>query len=170
MEEQSGKYAVGLPDDLPAHHRPLPFRVRVETVPARLHQRARPGAAQPARLQLPAGGDAAEWSALPNQVRARLRTLPPLDDSRLWAVQGRALRNLEESLGRSDQRALIQMATGSGKTFTAVNAVYRVLKHGGARRVLFLVDRNNLGRQTWDEFANFDPPDDARKFPELYTV
>ena len=51
-----------------------------------------------------------------------------------------------------------------------MNAVYRLLKHGGARRVLFLVDRNNLGRQTHDEFANFAPPDDARKFPELYTV
>ena len=62
------------------------------------------------------------------------------------------------------------MATGSGKTFTAVNAVYRLLKHGGAGRILFLVDRNNLGRQTWDEFANFDPPEDSRKFPELYTV
>ena len=62
------------------------------------------------------------------------------------------------------------MATGSGKTFTAVNAAYRLLKHAGAKRILFLVDRANLGKQAFDEFANFQPPDDTRKFPELYTV
>src|SRR5262249_21860724 len=67
-------------------------------------------------------------------------------------------------------RALIQMATGSGKTFTAVNVAYRLLKFAGAKRMLFLVDRGNLGKQTEDEFANFEPPDDPRKFPALYTV
>ena len=62
------------------------------------------------------------------------------------------------------------MATGSGKTFTAVNVAYRLLKFGGAKRILFLVDRGNLGKQAEDEFANFEPPDDPRKFPQLYTV
>src|SRR5438477_966923 len=62
------------------------------------------------------------------------------------------------------------MATGSGKTFTAVNVAYRLLKFSGAKRILFLVDRCNLGKQAEDEFANFEPPDDARKFPTLYTV
>src|SRR5438477_3506425 len=62
------------------------------------------------------------------------------------------------------------MATGSGKTFTAVNVAYRLLKFSGAKRILFLVDRGNLGKQTEDEFANFTPPDDSRKFPQLYTV
>ena len=81
-----------------------------------------------------------------------------------------AIRNLEESFGRGDPRSLIQMATGSGKTFTAVNVAYRLLKFAGAKRILFLVDRSNLGRQTEDEFANFEPLDDPRKFPELYTV
>ncbi|HZW04599.1 MAG TPA: type I restriction-modification enzyme R subunit C-terminal domain-containing protein, partial [Anaerolineaceae bacterium] len=67
-------------------------------------------------------------------------------------------------------RALVQMATGSGKTFTAVNAVYRLIKFGGAKRVLFLVDRNNLGRQALREFQSFVTPDDGRKFGELYNV
>src|SRR5262245_42511399 len=67
-------------------------------------------------------------------------------------------------------RALIQMATGSGKTFTAVNVAYRLLKFANAKRILFLVDRGNLGKQTEDEFANFEPPDDPRKFPTLYTL
>jgi type I restriction enzyme, R subunit len=62
------------------------------------------------------------------------------------------------------------MATGSGKTFTAVNVAYRLLKFGGVKRILFLVDRANLGKQAEDEFANFEPPDDRRKFPTLYTV
>ena len=62
------------------------------------------------------------------------------------------------------------MATGSGKTFTAVNSIYRLVKYGGVRRVLFLVDRGNLGRQTLKEFQQFSTPDDGRKFTELYNV
>src|SRR5207237_7985643 len=103
-------------------------------------------------------------------LRARLQKLPPLDETGLWQVQARAIRKLEESFGGANPRALIQMATGSGKTFTAVNEAYRVLKFGGAKRILFLVDRGNLGKQAEDEFANFEPPDDPRKFPTLYTV
>jgi type I restriction enzyme, R subunit len=59
---------------------------------------------------------------------------------------------------------------GAGKTFTACTASYRLIKHAGAKRVLFLVDRNNLGRQTLREFQDFCPPDDGRKFTQLYNV
>src|SRR5437868_9460714 len=62
------------------------------------------------------------------------------------------------------------MATGSGKTYTAVNFVYRLIKLAGARRVLFLVDRGNLGDQTLKEFQQFVTPDDGRKFTELYNI
>src|ERR1035441_19667 len=62
------------------------------------------------------------------------------------------------------------MATGAGKTFTAANVAYRLIKFAGARRVLFLVDRANLGRQTLKEFQAFTTPDDGRKFTELYNV
>ena len=137
MEEQSEKYAVGLPDDLPAHHRPIPFVFESNSARTAFTNGLDPAPRSRHVFNFPRPETLAEWSALPKQVRARLRALPPLDDSRLWSVQGRALRNLEESLGQSDQRGLIQMATGSGKTFTAVNAVYRLLKHGGARRILF---------------------------------
>jgi type I restriction enzyme R subunit len=78
-------------------------------------------------------------------VRAKLRTQPPLDASKLWKVQTKAIENLEKSLAQNSPKSLIQMATGSGKTFTAVNESYRLIKYGGARRVLFLVDRTNLG-------------------------
>ena len=62
------------------------------------------------------------------------------------------------------------MATGSGKTFTACNFSYRLIKHAGARRILFLVDRNNLGDQTLREFQAFATPDDGRNFTSLYNV
>ncbi len=77
---------------------------------------------------------------------------------------------MEESLKHGRPRALIQMATGSGKTFTAANIAYRLIKYAGARRILFLVDRANLGRQTLKEFQAFSTPDDGRKFTELYNV
>ena len=74
-------------------------------------------------------------------------------------------------IAQSDRpRALVQMATGSGKTFTAITEVYRLLKFAGARRVLFLVDTRNLGEQAEQEFMSFVPNDDNRKFTELYTV
>ena len=103
-------------------------------------------------------------------LRAGLRLLPVLDPSGLWPAQAEAIGNLEKSLRANRLRALIQMATGSGKTFTAANVTYRLLRHAGARRVLFLVDRANLGRQTVRELEGFDTPDDGRKFTELYNV
>ena len=62
------------------------------------------------------------------------------------------------------------MATGSGKTFTAVTSIYRLIKHTKAKRVLFLVDRANLGRQAMRELQNYETPDDGRKFTDLYNV
>ena len=62
------------------------------------------------------------------------------------------------------------MATGSGKTFTAITAIYRLLKFAGAKRILFLVDTKNLGEQAEQELMAFTPNDDQRKFTELYNV
>ncbi len=103
-------------------------------------------------------------------LRAGLRLLPDLDPRGLWPAQAEAIRNLEASLRDNRSRALIQMTMGAGKTFTAVNAAYRLVRHAGARRILFLVDRANLGRQAVREFEGFDTPDDGRKFTELYNV
>ena len=81
-----------------------------------------------------------------------------------------AITNHEESLSLAKPRALVQMATGSGKTFMACNLVYRLIKHAGAKRILFLVDRSNLVRQTLREFQGFTTPEERRKFTELYNV
>ena len=85
-------------------------------------------------------------------------------------AQIEAVRALEESMRQARRRALIQMATGAGKTYTACNFIYRLIKFAGARRVLFLVDRGNLGRQALKEFQAFRTPDDGRIFTELYNV
>ncbi|SEG23896.1 type I restriction enzyme, R subunit [Thermomonospora echinospora] len=103
-------------------------------------------------------------------LRARLRGLPPLDTRGLRAAQVRAITGLETSLARDEPRGLIQMATGAGKTYMAVTQIYRLLRYAKARRVLFLVDRNNLGKQAYTEFDNFVTPDDGRKFTDLYNV
>jgi type I restriction enzyme R subunit len=103
-------------------------------------------------------------------LRGRLREMPPLIEKGLWKAQIESVTKLEQSLAQGRPRSLIQMATGSGKTFTAVNFIYRLIKHGGAKRVLFLVDRNNLSKQTLAEFQKFITPDDGRKFTELYNV
>ncbi|GAA4358824.1 type I restriction-modification enzyme R subunit C-terminal domain-containing protein [Hymenobacter saemangeumensis] len=111
-----------------------------------------------------------EWTRQLHTLRARLRTLPAVNANGLRDCQLEALRNLDVSLKDDRPRALIQMATGSGKTFTAVSFIYRLIKFAGAKRVLFLVDRGNLGRQTLQEFQQYTAPDDGRKFTELYNV
>lgn len=104
-------------------------------------------------------------------LRSRLTQFPALDPAGLRECQVNAITNLEQSLSRNKPRALVQMATGSGKTFTAITSVYRLLKPPvRMRRILFLVDTKNLGEQAEQEFQSYTPNDDRRKFTELYTV
>jgi type I restriction enzyme, R subunit len=118
----------------------------------------------------------AAWAAQPTTLRHRLReAMPALPEQNLPTQQLRqcqisAVTGLERSLAENRPRALIHMATGAGKTFTAITAVYRLLKHAGAKRVLFLVDTRNLGKQAHQEFMAYTPPDDGRTFTELYNV
>ncbi len=170
VESQSAKYAAGLPDNLPAHRRPLPFLFESNGDVTYFTNGLDPIPRSRQVYSFPRPETLADILKTPSTLRARLKQLPPLDETGLWKVQTQAIRNLEQSFARADPRALIQMATGSGKTFTAVNVAYRLLKYGGAKRILFLVDRGNLGKQAEDEFADFEPPDDPRKFPTLYTV
>ena len=170
VEAQSAKYAAGLPDNLPAHRRPLPFLFESNGSVTYFTNGLDPAPRSRQIFNLPRVETLAECVAEEQQLRGRLRQLPPLDETRLWKVQTQAIRSLQAALANADSRALVQMATGSGKTFTAVNVAYRLLKFGAAKRILFLVDRGNLGKQAEDEFANFEPPDDPRKFPTLYTV
>ena len=103
--------------------------------------------------------------------RAKVQSMPSLDGYSLRPAQFEAINNIERSLaGQTHSRSLVQMATGAGKTRMAVTECYRLIKHGGFNRVLFLVDRNNLGDQTLREFSDYTTPDDGRKFTDLYNV
>lgn len=107
----------------------------------------------------------------PRTLRERLKDdLPTLEKGSLRDCQFQAITNLEASLKAAHPRALIQMATGSGKTHAAVSSAYRLIKFANVKRVLFFVDRRNLGRQTLREFQAYTTPDDGRKFTELYNV
>jgi type I restriction enzyme, R subunit len=176
VEWQSAKYTEGLPDAIPAHHRPLPFVYESTGVETRFTNAFDPDPRSRAVFSFHRPETLAAWLRdrydRPDQptLRARLRQMPPVADEALWAAQATAIRNLERSLADNRPRSLIQMATGSGKTFTACNVSYRLIKHADARRVLFLVDRSNLGRQTLREFQSFVVPDTQRKFSDEYIV
>lgn len=110
------------------------------------------------------------WLRQPETLRARLQAMPALDARGLRDCQIKAITGLEKSLAEDRPRSLIQLATGAGKTFTACSFAYRLIKHAGAKRILFLVDRNNLGDQTLKEFQNFQPPGAANRFTDTYIV
>lgn len=111
-----------------------------------------------------------EWLKDDNTLRNRMKEFPILDKQGFRDCQIQAILNLEKSFAENKPRALIQMATGAGKTYTAITSVYRLLKHAKAKRILFLVDTKNLGEQAEGEFLNYKPSDDGRLFAELYSV
>jgi type I restriction enzyme, R subunit len=111
-----------------------------------------------------------EWLGQPMNLRARLQDIPDLSPEGLRPAQIKAIVHLEKSFKENRPKALIQMATGAGKTFTACTFAYRLLKHANAKRILFLVDTRNLGKQAEQEFQAFRPKDDNRGFTELYSV
>ena len=170
VSEQTEKYLQGLPDNIPNFQNPLALAYESTGVVTYFRDNRDPEPRSRPVFAFHKPETMAEWYTQETTLRARLRTMPPLITESLWDSQTEAIVNLEESFRDDRPRALIQMATGSGKTRTAVNFVYRLIKFAGARRVLFLVDRSNLGRQTRKEFQQFVTPDDGRKFTELYNV
>ncbi|MXZ99662.1 MAG: DEAD/DEAH box helicase [Acidimicrobiaceae bacterium] len=180
VEPQTGKYRTAYPDGLPAFtpNGALPFGYESTGTETRFTCGLDPIPASRRVFTFHRPETLAHWVDEHVRLgdyatlRAGLQLLPELepDAPGLWPAQAEAIRNLEQSLRENRPRALIQMATGAGKTFTAVNVCYRLLRHAGARRILFLVDRANLGRQAVREFEGFTVPDDPRKFTELYNV
>ncbi|GJM43219.1 MAG: type III restriction endonuclease subunit R [Gemmatimonadota bacterium] len=197
VEVQVDKYATGLPSGLNPPVNPLPFLYistgketryinlldpdpktrRMSDVP-HIHRpetlwdrlQADTLDAWVKRLHGDGGLYTAADDTTPSSLRSRLQTMPPLESGFLFPNQIEAVLNLEQSLKHNRPRSLVQMATGSGKTIFAITSVYRLIKYAGARRILFLVDRSNLGEQAEKEFAGFRTPDDNRKFTELYNV
>ncbi len=168
---QSQKYTQGLHQWVPAWQRPLPFAYESTGEVTQFTNGLDPDPRSREVFTFHRPEELLRLQNLePEQLRGMLRRLPELDRGRLWRVQFKAIRNLEQSLAHGRPRSLIQMATGSGKTFTAVSACYRLVKHAKAKRILFLVDRNNLGRQTLNEFQQFRDPSSAYAFAEEFVV
>jgi type I restriction enzyme, R subunit len=175
VEIQTQKYSEGIPTALPAPRRPLPFLYQSTGIESRFTNLLETHASSRSVFSFHRPEMLSQWLqddlATPGTTfKARLASMPKLIRLGLWPSQFTAITALEESLRHGRRRSLIQMATGSGKTYTACNAIYRLIKFAGARRVLFLVDRGNLGRQTLKEFQAFRTPDDGRIFTELYNV
>jgi type I restriction enzyme R subunit len=170
VEEQTWGYLSGLPEEIPHIHNPLPFGYEstgTETFFVDLRDpepRSRRIFAfhKPETLR--------NFLSQDDTLRGRLNEMPSLMLGSLRECQSEAIANLEQSFAGAKPRALIQMATGSGKTYAAVSFIYRLIKFAGARRVLFLVDRKTLGEQALNEFKQYVTPDDGRKFTELYNV
>lgn len=149
---------------------PLPFVFQSTGVITRFTDRRDPHPRSREVFTFPRPETLADWLSKTQSLRARLQNLPPLAPSGFRDCQITAIKNLEDSFKADRPRALVQMATGSGKTFTAISSVYRLLKHADAKRILFLVDTRNLGEQAEQEFMSYLPNDDNRKFTELYNV
>ena len=189
VEIQSEKYSKGLPDSLPAWTRPLPFCYESTGIETKFTNGFDPEPRSRNVFSFHKSETFADWlsdgqasetllAAMPPQqlygkqptLNSRIRQMPPLVETGLWPAQIVAIKNLEKSLSENRPRALIQMATGSGKTFTAINFLYRLIKFGGAKRVLFLVDRGNLGRQALKEFQQYVSPYNNFTFTQEYNV
>lgn len=168
VEEQSRGYANSKLKYL--NNKPLPFVYESTGVVTRFTDRRDPKPRSRPVFSFHRPETFVSWLKQETSLRTRLLDIPALNPDKLRDCQVRAVINLETSFKASRPRALIQMATGSGKTFTAITAVYRLLKYAKAERVLFLVDTKNLGEQAEQEFLSYTPNDDNRKFTELYNV
>lgn len=106
----------------------------------------------------------------PDTIRNNMKHFPTLDETGFRKCQVNAIKELDNSFAENRPKALVQMATGAGKTFTAITAAYRLLKYGKMNRILFLVDTRGLGEQAEREFLAYTPNDDPRSFSQLYGV
>ena len=170
VAEQTEAYTTGIPENLLSIEEPLPFVYESTGIETFFRDKRDPKPRSRRVFAFHRPETLAEWLNQEETLRHRLRKLPPLINDGLRECQIEAIQNLEKSFSEDKPRALVQMATGSGKTFMAVNLCYRLIKYANAKRILFLVDRNNLGRQTKKEFQQFITPDDKRKFTELYNI
>ena len=170
VEIQSSKYTLGLPEGIPVYRKPLPFSYESTGAVTQFSNSLEPDFCSREVFSFHRPEELMRLAGLETQLRANLRALPELNTERMWRVQVESVRNLEASLAANHPRALIQMATGSGKTYTAASFCYRLIKFGAAKRILFLVDRNNLGKQTLNEFQQYVSPYNGYTFTEEYNV
>ena len=173
VAEQSGRYATSdtkfirrwADDD-----QPLPFLYEATNIEIRFRDERDPSPRSRNVFHFHKPNTLLTWLEEGESFRSRLQNLPTLNEKGLRKCQIAAVKGIENSLQNNQPKTLLQMATGAGKTFTACTQVYRLAKFAKVKRVLFLVDRGNLGRQALKEFQQYTTPDDGRKFTELYNA
>jgi len=170
VEEQSEQYVVGVPKELPHYVLPLPFTYESTGKVTQFTNRLDPNPRSREVFTFHRPEELLRLVNLDAQLRTKLQNMPPLETGKLWPIQIKAIQNLEASLAANRPRAVIQMTMGSGKTFTACSETYRLIKFADAGRILVLVDRNNLGRQTYNEFQQYVSPYTNYRFTEEFNV
>ena len=136
VEEQSNAYAAAKLKWV-SNSEPLPFVYESTEVLTRFTDGRDPKPRSREVFSFPMPETVRDWLIQPASLRSRLQKLPDLDPAGLRACQITAIEELEVSFKDDRPRALIQMATGSGKTYTAITSIYRLLKHADAKRILF---------------------------------
>jgi type I restriction enzyme R subunit len=170
VAEQTEGYLTSVPENLPHVQEPLPFGFESTGIETFFRDLRDPNPRSRQIFAFHKPETLKEWIRQSDTLRARLKILPPLITEGLRDCQIEAIINLEKSFTEARPRALIQMASGAGKTHTAISFIYRLIKFANAKRILFLVDRKTLGKQTSQKFQQYISPDDGRKFTELYNV
>jgi type I restriction enzyme R subunit len=92
-----------------------------------------------------------------------------IDRTHLWPFQIEAITAIEQAILSRKRHMMVAMATGTGKTFTIFNLIYRLMKAGYAKRILFLVDRRALAAQAVTTAASFEA-EPGLKFDQCYEV
>lgn len=164
--EQAEMYARGVPDCYKAYSRPLPIIYQSN------------GEETFFRNFRDEDGDLIELNRIhtPKEIVRMLGIqdpfagLPTLEEKGLRQCQYDAVTELESSFRTGQNKALIVLATGAGKTFTACLSAYRLLAYTPMKRILFLVDRNNLGKQAEGEFGMFRLTENGDPFNTIFTV
>ena len=167
---QTLKYTTGLPGFVRVWADPLPFCYESTGVETFFRDLRDPDSRSRRVFSFHRPETLRGWIEEKSTLRHRLREMPELKTEGLRVCQVEAINNLERSLADNRPRSLIQMATGSGKTYTMVTEAYRLIKYAKAKRILFLVDRKTLGKQAKGEFDGYRNLDDGRKLPELYII
>lgn len=170
FSEQASRYIAGAPKHLVREDGQVRFEYVASGTESLFRDHADPDPVSRRVFSFHRPETLERWIKDPVTLRGRLRAMPQFLTDGLRACQVDAVSALEKSMAENHPRALVQMATGAGKTFTACTLSYRLLAHAGFKRILFLADRANLVRQTRDEYLAYRPPGTGRSFSEIYNV
>ena len=170
FSEQASRYIAGMPKHLVHEEGQVRFEYVASGSETIFRDHADPDPASRHVFTFHRPETLERWLKEPVTLRGRLQAMPAVLTDGLRACQIDAVSALERSMAQNRPRALVQMATGAGKTFTACTLSYRLLANAGFKRILFLADRANLVRQTRDEYLAYRPPGTGRSFSEIYNV